>query len=192
MQSSSIPAVVTGLRAGAILILMASPGPTARGAIIHLDPPDQAITPGQSLSIDADADGVSDITFRIFDDALQIHDVSALGVVASDIGAARLDAGAIIGPASGYINVGWFGAGGTLLEPWGSQPDGLVGFRFQNAAGAHFAWARAHVELGLIRFEELAYESAPGVPIAAGVTPSPGALSLLGFWACIPRRRSRR
>ena len=111
-------------------------------------------------------------------------------------GVSNLAPGAIIGPASTYTS----GAGqttGTGLFNLNSS-NNIVGFRFNNeATGAvHYGWMR--ISLGATygaqprAIVEYAYESQPGVAIAAkdGV-PTPGAASLLAIGAAglVGRRR---
>ena len=95
----------------------------------------------------------------------------------------------------GQYYYGGFAAGG----PNGSVPPGTfayAGFRFDAADGTHFGWIRLSVSAGLLDFDSAAYETTPGMAIAAGAVPEPGTMSLLALGAAgvigavIKRRRS--
>ena len=85
----------------------------------------------------------------------------------------------------------------TLGSKWGDVLEEgvskLIGFRFTSPAGTHFGWARvrwtAHLTSGgflsqhIIRWDEYAWETEAGVPIAAGSVPEPAPLALLAAGA---------
>jgi hypothetical protein len=76
--------------------------------------------------------------------------------------------------------------------------DGFAGFRFENASGIHYGWAKVNLDLETITLSvrEWAYESTPGAAIAVGAVPEPGTLPLTLFAAgaagvALWRRRKR-
>lgn len=89
---------------------------------------------------------------------------------------------------------GGFAAGG----PNGSVPPGtfaFAGFRFTAADGTHFGWLNLAVNAGVIDFVSAAFDSTPGMAIAAGV-PEPSTMAMLALGAvgvlgmAIKRRRA--
>ena len=97
-----------------------------------------------------------------------------------------IDAGGGFGDNTSYNTAQW---------NLGSE-DNLFGFRFHNeATGAvHYGWGR--LGFGATIFDrylvEYAYESRPGVGIAAGsLVPAPSALAMLGLGGVVAGRRRR-
>jgi hypothetical protein len=89
--------------------------------------------------------------------------------------------------------------GGILYGGFATQvPPGTnayAGFEFTASDGVHYGWLYLNVNAGVIDFTGAAYESTPGMAIAAGV-PEPGTLAMLALGAvgivgtAIKRRRA--
>jgi hypothetical protein len=186
----------------------------AAAAVIYVDVAPDRVVNGFPFFFDVDGDGNRDI---LFDQTLGClgpcqsrASVSAIGgevLVASTLtDAAPLAAGAIIGP--GALT---FASGGLLAQDaysgtppvtfsesglWDGGLTAFLGFRFTNATGLHYAWARLTVDdnTNIIIVRDAAYETTPGAAIAAGAVPEPAVMTLmvLGLGALSRRRRSRR
>ncbi len=122
----------------------------------------------------------------------------------------RLAAGQAIGPATPFVLIPTSALGGYLKwndgfpnSKWGVAGDpatGFLGVKFMIAGQDHFGWVRMTVDgnVGLtpnaITLHDLAYETTPGVGIAAGAVPEPGGLGLLalgGIGVTAMRRRKK-
>jgi hypothetical protein len=164
-------------------------------------------TPNNGISaffpFDLNSDGVNDLRLRTRIDPSSLamvvapaeagSSVSVMGQIITYPYADRLAAGTLIDGSAGFLvltqaagNVASMAFGpGYANSQWAfaGQNSGYLGVRFNAGADQHFAWMRLTVEPNdsatprAITVHEWAYESVPGVGIAAGALP--GSVSLL-------------
>jgi len=186
----------------------------AHAAVIYVDfVPDRVVEQGNFIP-DLDNDGNRDLLFSndLFcaGNCLSSARVSAQNggiLVAATLTDIRpLTAGVIVGPGAGP-----FASGGLLAQDaysgvppvafnetglWDNGLTAFFGFRFLNASGVHYGWARVNVEetSNRITLFDLAYESVADTPITTGAVPEPASMTmaLLGLAALAGRRRARR
>ncbi len=183
-------------------------------------PPDSMNTAGGAdvfTNWDVDGNGTIDFTFQNrypnsgtqvnwhlnFDPAVAGNGV--VGYVGPFVNYANaLMMGTNIGPSSTFQTssqvVLGSNYGGTLYGGFATQvPPGTnayAGFQFSAADGLHYGWLFLNVNAGVIDFTGAAYESTPGVAIAAGAIPEPGTMAMLALGAVgvlgatIKRRRA--
>ena len=195
---------------GAFAIAMLGGPPAASAAVIYVDiVPDRVVEQGTFI-FDVDNYGTRDLLFDqslgCVGNCLSRASVSALNgavLMSTLTDVTPMVTGAIIGPAAST-----FGNGGLLAQDgfsgqppvtfseqglWDNGLTGFVGFRFVNASGTHYGWARVKVEetSNIMTVFDAAYEGRPDTPIVAGVVSEPGtmALILLGAGGLASRRR---
>ncbi len=166
---------------------------------------------------DVNLDGIMDFTFqnRYPNSATQVVwqlNFNPLAAGSGVVGYAgpfipyanALTAGTMIGAGSAFqtgaqVTLG-SNYGGTFYGGFAAAvPPGTnayAGFRFNAADGVHYGWIFLNVNAGIIDFTGAAYESTPGMAIAAGAIPEPGSMALLALGAAgvlgavVKRRRS--
>jgi hypothetical protein len=179
-------------------------------------------TPNNGVSaffpFDLNSDGVNDLRLRTRIDASSLamvvaptdvgSSVSVMGQIITYPYADRLAAGTLIDGSAGFLvltqaagNVASMAFGpGYANSQWAfaGQNSGYLGVRFNAGADQHFAWMRLTVEPNnsatprAITVHEWAYESVPGVGIAAGAIPEPSGLGLLALGSAGLAARRRR
>ncbi|MEN1678076.1 MAG: PEP-CTERM sorting domain-containing protein [Planctomycetota bacterium] len=86
-------------------------------------------------------------------------------------------------------------AGNNPNAQFNDAPDAFVGLSFNIGSDVHYGWVRVGVDNSIASFvvKDWAYESTPGVGIAAGQAPEPTALGLLAAGAAgLATLRSRK
>ena len=168
---------------------------------------------------DLNSDGVNDLRLRTRTDATVTlahvvapteagSSVSVMGQIITYPYADRLAAGTLIDGSAGFLvltqaagNVASMAFGpGYVNSQWAiaGQNSGYLGVRFNAGGNQHFAWMRLTVEPNnsatprAITVHEWAYESVPGVGIAAGAIPEPSGLGLLALGSAGLAARRRR
>ncbi|MCB9840264.1 MAG: hypothetical protein H6809_01260 [Phycisphaeraceae bacterium] len=193
-----------GLAACAVVGLAAG---TAGAAIVYHDPPDVvlnwSLTP---TGFDLNADNRTDLQLLAFppsNNGRSIVYAPVGGAVRSDpsLGvnllpyAAAMKPGVLInagGPWEREAMLGYYPEFGPYTGNWLFGGPHMFALRFQSAEGEHFAWVRVSANSVRIVLHDYAYESDPGVPIAAGAVPGAGGLgaaSAMAVWGTPKRRR---
>jgi hypothetical protein len=219
-KKSILKKTTTGL-AGALAI---ASGTHAYASPVSVAPPPDSQNSAGSADVftnwDVDGDGTVDFVFdnRYPNSGSQVNwqlDMDPSGLNAGVVGyvgpfvnyANALSMGTSIGSGSTFQTssqvVLGSNYGGTLYGGFATQvPPGTnayAGFEFTAGDGAiHYGWLYMNVNAGVIDFTGAAYESTPGMAIAAGQTavPEPGTMAMLALGAvgvvgaAIKRRRA--
>ncbi|MEZ6235750.1 MAG: hypothetical protein R3B68_16325 [Phycisphaerales bacterium] len=183
-------------------------------AIVYTDIPDITIGWTGVAAIDFDRDGSPEVHVLSFDtglgpwawcDALEPGSRTLIDPLLTWPGstptywAERPDAGALIGPSAEYqqraslLRVQDFGgAFGKWLEFGAAH----LGVEFKIGSAAHYGWIRVDLSettiSDLLVVRGFAYESEPGVPIAAGAVPGPGGAGVVMAVSVLGGARRRR
>jgi len=180
-----------GLAASSVSLLYMMPA-AVQGAIVHDTTSFTVTNSGSNIDWDIDGDSNIDFYFDVFTSTyIQLESVSknGRGVVISNAGSnddiLALSTGFLIGPtlatgykwalsnqfdrtmtSSGSIDPNFKGASGGSSN--------YFGFRFDNASGRHYGWARVTVSSGQVVVNEWAYEDTANTCIAVGQTTGSG------------------
>ncbi|MEM6749844.1 MAG: PEP-CTERM sorting domain-containing protein [Planctomycetota bacterium] len=165
----------------------------AEAVIIHTGNANINIYQYGALTLDVNLDGYTDINLQnyVFGGNYQGASVASFpGQLHSFT--TGLTYGTALSPGdpidAGTVGPSFFGGLAYANNPdsqFDNITDGLIGFSFPIGAGLHFAWVSVDIDnaAGTFVVNEWAYESDPGVGIAAAAIPEPSALGLLAAGA---------
>jgi len=156
-----------------------------QGAIVYDTSSFTVINTGSRIDWDIDGDSTTDFYFNVDTSYIYLESVSmnGRGVVISNAGADRsilaLSSGFLIGPT---LTAGYKWALSNQSRPMtnygnvapkfkgASFGSNYFGFRFDNASGRHYGWARVTLSSGQVVVNEWAYEDCPDAGITVSTT----------------------
>lgn len=198
------------------LLSVAASLPILSADVVYFKAPELIPIPitqiGGPVPFDINADGVVDLRFEFDGDSVLAFTPRVTRLITYDSPGTPASAASSILPGTaielsigdqaliwdvGQISFNSCGANGNGSFCSGDFLDGsdLMGVEFDISGGTHYGWIRMFTsESGFGWIDEWAYESDPGIGIAAGAIPEPSAGLLLMLGACgfvLVRRRRR-
>jgi len=160
-----------------------------QGAIVHNTNSFTVTTGGSNVDWDIDGDSTNDFYFNANTSYIYLESVgkNGRGVVISNAGPDRsilaLSTGFLIGPTlttaykwapNNQSYRAMVNGSGFFNGAIGQGNSNYFGFRFDNASGRHYGWAKVILSTGTAEINEWAYEDTANTCIAVGQTTGSG------------------